>query len=348
LAEAVSRWFDTLVASQDLTASAFVWLANLNNDDAKALSYRLGIRSLHEQMLFLDRKLGTKNAVPADVICRAVVEHVCQNGPTMQGLWDRLRDACAGDLGRAIAGILALVDGERAPMLHIVANTPDVVSLAALVADLTALVSVVPALAVAVSAEGERLDDYLAAMPECRALALVREGIIPLESGADVMHGDRGIAAAPDVKPDPDETCGGFAPATVHEPDELEAGIESELLPDDPARSAAERYLFERLQAHPETAGLFELNGRLDGTENGRAVEVDLLARAPRVAVEIDGYYHFTDLEAYRRDRRKDVFLQHAGYFVVRCLADDVASRLEEILETILAAVRQGRAGEGR
>ncbi|OYV71377.1 MAG: hypothetical protein B7Z74_07210 [Deltaproteobacteria bacterium 21-66-5] len=113
MAEVVSRWFDALVASQDITAAAFAWLANLNNDDAKALSYRLGIRSLHEQMLFLDRKLGAKNAVPADVICRAVVEHVCQNGPTMQGLWDRLRDACAGDLGRAIVGILALVDGER-------------------------------------------------------------------------------------------------------------------------------------------------------------------------------------------------------------------------------------------
>ncbi|HQU46026.1 MAG TPA: DUF559 domain-containing protein [Pirellulales bacterium] len=288
-------------------------------------------------MLFLDRKLGAKNAVPADVICRAVVEHVCQNGPTMQGLWDRLRDACAGDLGRAIVGILALVDGERAPMLHIVANTPDVVSLAALVADLTAIVSVVPALAVAVSAEGERLDDYLAATPECRALALVREGLIRLERGADWTPGLRDRGAAFPGRP-LEQTAWEGRPTTSFR-------TTSEPLPDDAARSAAERYLFERLQAHPETAGLFELNGRLDGSENGRAVEVDLLSRAPRVAVEIDGYYHFTDLEAYRRDRRKDVLLQHAGYFVVRCLADDVASRLEEILETILAAVRRGRAG---
>ena len=75
-------------------------------------------------------------------------------------------------------------------------------------------------------------------------------------------------------------------------------------------------------------------------------MEIDLLVRGARVAVEIDGYYHFHDPEAYRRDRRKDMQLQHAGYFIVRCLADDVVSRLEEIFEPILAAVRRrGKAG---
>ena len=66
--------------------------------------------------------------------------------------------------------------------------------------------------------------------------------------------------------------------------------------------------------------------------------------KAVRVAVEIDGFFHFQDLEAYRRDRRKDVLLQRGGYFVVRCLADDVVSRLEEIMHTIVTAVRQRHA----
>jgi very-short-patch-repair endonuclease len=113
---------------------------------------------------------------------------------------------------------------------------------------------------------------------------------------------------------------------------------------DDPARSQAERYLFERLQAHPETADLFELNGILavDGDWNG-SLEVDLLAHSVRVALEIDGFFHFQDLEAYRRDRRRDVLLQRAGYLIIRCLADDVVSRLEEIMHTIISAVRQRR-----
>jgi very-short-patch-repair endonuclease len=113
----------------------------------------------------------------------------------------------------------------------------------------------------------------------------------------------------------------------------------------DRARSAAERFLFERLESLPETAGLFRLNAR-PGFRSGsvHALEVDLLAESLRLAVEVDGYYHFRDADAYRRDRRKDLELQRRGYLVVRVLADDVVRRLEEILETILDLVaRQAR-----
>ena len=44
----------------------------------------------------------------------------------------------------------------------------------------------------------------------------------------------------------------------------------------------------------------------------------------PGLAVEIDGYYHFQDADAYRRDRRKDLELQKRGFLVVRVLAEDV------------------------
>ena len=40
-----------------------------------------------------------------------------------------------------------------------------------------------------------------------------------------------------------------------------------------------------------------------------------------------------------RRSRRKDVELQQHGYLVVRVLAEDIVCRLEEVLDTILAAV---------
>jgi hypothetical protein len=113
---------------------------------------------------------------------------------------------------------------------------------------------------------------------------------------------------------------------------------------DDPARSAAERFLFETLESLPETAGLFELNARLPFPFGPAPwVEVDLASRALRLAIEIDGYYHFQDVEAYRRDRRKDLELQSRGFWVVRVLAEDVVARLEEVLEVIRAAVASRR-----
>ena len=72
-------------------------------------------------------------------------------------------------------------------------------------------------------------------------------------------------------------------------------------------------------------AGRFQLNAQLpipfDGWGN---MEVDLLCQQAGIAVEIDGGQHFSDAEAYRRDRRKDQLLQEHGYFVLRFLAEDV------------------------
>jgi len=90
------------------------------------------------------------------------------------------------------------------------------------------------------------------------------------------------------------------------------------------ARSAAEASLLEALEATPATAGRFELNGYLSVRFGSNAMEVDLLGRRDRIAIEIDGYYHFGDLDAYRRDRRKDLLLQALGFVVVRVLAQEV------------------------
>jgi hypothetical protein len=90
------------------------------------------------------------------------------------------------------------------------------------------------------------------------------------------------------------------------------------------ARSAAELAMFEALEATPATAGRFELNGYLSVHFGGGAAEVDLLSRRDRIAIEIDGYHHFTDLDAYRRDRRKDLLLQLEGLIVIRLHAQDV------------------------
>ncbi len=105
----------------------------------------------------------------------------------------------------------------------------------------------------------------------------------------------------------------------------------------DRARSATERFFYRRLESLPETAGRFQLNVPLpipfDGWGN---MEVDLLCADSRLVVELDGGQHLAGAEAYRRDRRKDVLLQEHGYFVLRFLAEDVGTRLDLVLDTIL------------
>ena len=167
-----------------------------------------------------------------------------------------------------------------------------------------------PRLTAILAVDPAGLATYLGLAPESREKALIRSGVVAIaEAGA--------IPAAPGAG----------------------AG------PDDGARSEAERFLADCLARDPATAGLFELNARLDIPFGpGRMMEVDLASRALRVAVEVDGYHHFRDEDGYRRDRRKDYLLQDRGYLVVRVLAEDVVRRLEDVLALIRSAVASRRA----
>lgn len=105
----------------------------------------------------------------------------------------------------------------------------------------------------------------------------------------------------------------------------------------DRARSASEAFLYRRLETLPATAGEFRLNEELPIPFDGWGrMEVDLLCPDARLAVELDGAQHLSDPDAYRRDRRKDFLLQQNGYFVLRFLAEDVGTHLDEVLDTIL------------
>ena len=54
------------------------------------------------------------------------------------------------------------------------------------------------------------------------------------------------------------------------------------------------------------------------------------------------------NLDAYRRDRRKDALLQEHGYFVLRFLAEDVGAKLDMVLDAILRALTHRRASSGQ
>jgi very-short-patch-repair endonuclease len=110
------------------------------------------------------------------------------------------------------------------------------------------------------------------------------------------------------------------------------------------ARSRAEMALYELLERRPRTRGLFRLNRKVSSAVGSPGLEVDLLCETLKLAVEIDGYHHFRDAMAYRRDRRKDVQLQELGYRVVRVLASDVHEEVEHVLEIVDGAVERLRS----
>jgi superfamily II DNA or RNA helicase/very-short-patch-repair endonuclease len=115
------------------------------------------------------------------------------------------------------------------------------------------------------------------------------------------------------------------------------------------ARSASEAFLYRRLQTLPETADRFRLNVELPIPFDGSGkMEVDLLCAEAGIVIELDGAQHFTNAEAYRRDRRKDAMLQQHGYFVLRFLAEDAGKNLDHILDTVLATLTHREKGSRR
>jgi hypothetical protein len=108
----------------------------------------------------------------------------------------------------------------------------------------------------------------------------------------------------------------------------------------DRARSASEAFLYRRLETLGATAGRFCLNAELPIPFDGWGrMEVDMLCAQSKIAIELDGAQHLGDADAYRRDRRKDALLQENGYLVLRFLAADVGTYLDQVLDAILRAL---------
>lgn len=263
-----------------------------------------------------------------------------------QALWDEVirRDEPAE---RFLAGVASLLEGERLPALLMVPDVADVERAARL---LGAFLAAVPALPAALALSADVAEAVLRQKPETHWQALLREGLVPVQGldrpalvqrlVAECVDPDPLAASVQKLAADgaPEELAERFADAARHP---VPAPTEEA---EDQARSAAERFLFERLESLPRTAGLFRLNRRLEFRHGHAAAEADLLAADLKLVIEVDGsYYHLGSPEAYRRDRRKDWLLQRHGYLVLRFLADDVVRRLEDILETTIAAVEARR-----
>lgn len=197
------------------------------------------------------------------------------------------------------------------------------------------LAQAVPQWSVSLAISPDAFDQYAREAPPSRSKSLLESGIIPF--AIDEMFALRAKAAT-------DETLAAIGGMKAIQPslrlaESLETAKTLQPRQDELARSAAERLLFELLESHPVSKGQFVLNGNPGFVFGSRAAEVDLLAAGLRLAVEVDGYFHFTDPTSYRRDRRKDWELQRRGHLIVRVLAEDVVMRMEEVLDFILAAI---------
>jgi hypothetical protein len=199
-----------------------------------------------------------------------------------------------------------------------------------------------PAVPIAVAVSAEVWEEFLTAAPESRVKALLKEGVLWVP-GMDVATVERTLSEAGAVGSVVGVLASHGADAAL-----VEAAVDvvrataappTTEAEDDRARSLAERFLFTFLESLPETAGRFELNACLDFPFGRRLAEVDLLCRVPRIAIELDGYFHFLAPDCYRRDRAKDWELQRRGYLVLRFLAEDVIPQLEMIRDRILDAL---------
>ena len=115
------------------------------------------------------------------------------------------------------------------------------------------------------------------------------------------------------------------------------------------ARSAAEAFLYHRLQTLEATRDQFALNARLPIPFDACGqMEVDFLCQQRKLVIELDGPQHLADPKAWRNDRRKDERLQRHGYFILRFLAGDLAQDLGTVLDTIQGTLEHQQSQQKR
>ena len=338
---------------RDLIADAVAWLSQIIGQNADEL------RRHRDAMTSRDFEWFWANLpVPSDRASSAAICHLilaeAGNPAAKARIVERLKSAMREDrmVMQIMIGLADIVPRSAWPTLLLVPTRPSRAAgwLIEAAHSLEQLVAVLPALPAAIAVEPSALQAVLRAESQPHALAVLREGLVPVRSLDEAELADRlpaggvtagRVATARRLAIDgaSEELAAAFSEAVRR------AGRTDTPEEEEQARSAAEKFLYERLETLAATAGLFALNQRREFRHGPAPAEVDLLAQSLRLVVELDGsYFHLRDAECYRRDRRKDWELQRHGYLVLRFLSDDVVERLEEILDTILAAVESRRA----
>lgn len=250
----------------------------------------------------------------------------------------------------AVRAFADLLPEPHRPTLLVARDRPaaDPNWLAAAVRAAEPLVAAVPGLAVGVVASAAEYVALTGRPDGTRHQTLAREGYVPVPGVTAAELVTRLTAAG--LPPPPADTLDQLAAAGLSD-DAAAAFVataKAVAAADESANSQAERFLFEQLNTHPPTAGLFRLNVELPFRHGNRPGEGDLVADRLKVVVEVDGLHWHLNPEQYRRDRRKDWLYQTHGYLVLRFLAEDVVSRLPEIIATVTDAVARRSPSDPR
>jgi very-short-patch-repair endonuclease len=335
--ELVRAWAAALARERELLldAEAFVVL-HAPQGAPRPLLFRG--KTAHERGLLLDT-LSPPHTQKAtwELCCQLLTS---RRLPAAGALPAEVETAIALEPFSALRALLGLVPARSTPILRLQAGLSEFGRLRAA----AALAAAAPSLTLVCVLTPEAFE-ACQHRGESRVLAMLREGL--LEIPAQGPSGAGPAAVAPTLARFQQE--GTPEPLVAHYVEAARALTALDPESEGRSRSQAERFLYELLQHRPGTRDRFVLNGRVASGTGGRPLEVDLLCRELRLAVEIDGYFHFRGAEDFRRDRRKDVALQRLGYWVVRFLAEDVVARLEDILETLdtlIDARRQALAGQ--
>jgi very-short-patch-repair endonuclease len=344
LEAAMVPWVDELVKRHDLGAAAVQWLAQRLNRDAGGLARSLHLMTSHELGVFLELSLPLESGTSVEIIGRRLIEYAAmgiepgssQLAPNL----DLLLEGHGRPWIRVSSAIGELIDLDCLPVLVMSLAKPSVCELERTARLLAELAVAQPRSALVLLVQQDLFDSFVRQAPASRAKALLLESIVNLDREDLSVTAGSDSTAVESGESTGDDSVAYDLESAIRDLQSAESASDN-----DDARSAAERFLFERLESVAETAGLFELNVKLDfDFGSNRWIEVDLTASTLKLAIEVDGYHHFTGPEAFRRDRRKDLELQKHGYLVLRVLAEDVVERLEEVMDTILTTVAFRRA----
>jgi very-short-patch-repair endonuclease len=338
----LNAWLETAIATGELTQSAVRWLSKRLSITAEAAERRLSEAGTRDLQALWETILAGTPVEASDIAAVRVLEHIARDAGELNV--SRFISAFAAVLdpvAQAVEGVLNLM-GERAPLL-LVCRQPEQVQpwLKGVAHQVVRLATAHPRMPLGVVAATDDWEAYCNDAAEDFNKAVLRQGVIRVV-GVDRDQLRRRVAAVTEPVEEnwleqlDEEVAESVADALV---DYAEAIAPGSPQGTDGARSAAERYLFHVLESRAATAGLFRLNQPAEFRFGTRNAEIDLLASTYKIAVEIDGYHHFQDLDCYRRDRRKDFLLQRHGYMVLRFLAEDILPQLGDILRIIDDAV---------
>jgi hypothetical protein len=341
-------WVDELVQKHDLGAAAVQWLAQRLNRDAGGLAWSLRLMTSHELGVFLELSLPLESGTSVEIIGRRLIEYAATGiEPGSSRLAPNL-DLLLEGYGRpwihVFSAVGELIELDCLPVLVMSLAKPSVCELERIARLLAELAVAQPRSGLVLLVQQDLFVSCVRLAPASRAKALLLESIVTLDREDLSITAGSNSTSVESGESTLDNSVANALESAISDLQFTESASDNDD-DDDDARSAAERFVLERLKSVAETAGLFELNATLDFYfGSNRWIEIDLAASTLKLAIEVDGYHHFLDPEAFRRDRRKDLALQKHGYLVVRVLAEDVVERLEEVMDTILATVAFRRA----